>query len=129
MDFNSKNFRYVTEPFGKVMERAEAGERIYLRALSRDKPSERPANIQDDFSALAEDFCLPRELDSANRCLFSSVLRVSGRINMWLHYDVCFQICASTWYTDMLITLFSRLGHGQRLCPSGRIKAHGTVPS
>ncbi|KFG83237.1 Leucine carboxyl methyltransferase family [Metarhizium anisopliae] len=94
MDFNSKNFRYVTEPFGKVMERAEAGERIYLRALSRDKPSERPANIQDDFSALAEDFCLPRELDSANRCLFSSVLRVSGRINMWLHYDVMANVYA-----------------------------------
>ncbi|OAA44357.1 Leucine carboxyl methyltransferase family [Metarhizium rileyi] len=94
MDFNSKNFRYVTESFGKVMTRAEAGERIYLRALSRKQPSERPANIRDDFPNLAEDFILPKEMDRANRGLFSSVLRISGRTNMWLHYDVMANVYA-----------------------------------
>ncbi|KHN97835.1 Leucine carboxyl methyltransferase 2 [Metarhizium album ARSEF 1941] len=94
MDFNSKNFRYITETFGNVMARAEAGERIYLRALSRDEPSERPANIHDDFPGLAVDFRLPGEMDRASRCLFSSVLRVSGHVNMWLHYDVMANVYA-----------------------------------
>lgn len=92
MDFNSKNFRYVTEEFGKVMSRAEAGDRLYLRALSSDKPTEKPANIDEDFPALAKDFKLPLELAFVKQNLFSSVLRVSGRVNMWLHYDVSYTL-------------------------------------
>ncbi|KAK2612857.1 tRNA methyltransferase ppm2 [Conoideocrella luteorostrata] len=88
MDFNSKNFHYVTQPFGAVMHRAEAGDRVYMRALSHEKPTEQPANIHRDFPRLATDFCLPKEMQLVQDCLFSSVLRISGRINMWLHYDV-----------------------------------------
>ncbi|KAJ4228247.1 tRNA methyltransferase ppm2 [Fusarium solani] len=88
LDFNSKNFRYVTETFKEFMDKAARGEGLYLRALSEEKPSESPANLAEDFPSLAEDFRLPTELDYITERLFSSVLRISGRANMWLHYDV-----------------------------------------
>lgn len=88
MDFNSKNFRYVTDTFGEVMARMEAGGRLYLRSLSHDRPSESPADIEQDFPSLAADFQLPPALQHVSEHIFSSVLRVSGRVNMWLHYDV-----------------------------------------
>ncbi|KAG6012951.1 hypothetical protein E4U54_007208 [Claviceps lovelessii] len=88
MDFNAKNFCYVTQSFENVIRRAEAGHRVYLRALSREQPMDRPANLKDDFPGLASDFHLPDQMESIQNSLFSSVLRVSGRVNMWLHYDV-----------------------------------------
>lgn len=88
MDFNSKNFRYITDTFGAFLQRAQRGERLYLRSLSEQKPSESPANIDEDFPALAADFVLPAELQHVKDHLFSSILRISGRVNMWLHYDV-----------------------------------------
>ncbi|KAF4490376.1 Leucine carboxyl methyltransferase 2 [Fusarium agapanthi] len=88
MDFNSKNFRYVTEPFSAFMAKAARGEAVYLRALSETKPTESPANLQDDFPTLADDFQLPEELSLIKDRMFSSVLRISGRAKMWLHYDV-----------------------------------------
>ncbi|RSL54860.1 tRNA wybutosine-synthesizing protein 4 [Fusarium sp. AF-6] len=88
LDFNSKNFRYVTETFREFMDKAARGEGLYLRALSEEKPSEAPANLADDFPSLAEDFRLPTELKYITERLFSSILRISGRANMWLHYDV-----------------------------------------
>ncbi|KAG9496976.1 tRNA methyltransferase ppm2 [Fusarium musae] len=88
MDFNSKNFRYVTEPFSAFMAKAARGEAVYLRALSEAKPTESPANLQDDFPTLADDFQLPEELSLIKDRMFSSVLRISGRAKMWLHYDV-----------------------------------------
>ncbi|KAG5749106.1 hypothetical protein H9Q69_011561 [Fusarium xylarioides] len=88
MDFNSKNFRYVTEPFSAFMAKAARGEAVYLRALSEAKPTESPANLQDDFPTLADDFQLPEELGLIKDRMFSSVLRISGRAKMWLHYDV-----------------------------------------
>lgn len=88
LDFNSKNFRYVTETFGGFMAKASQGQRLYLRALSEQKPSESPANLDDDFPSLASDCCLPDELGYIKYNLFSSVLRISGKVNMWLHYDV-----------------------------------------
>lgn len=88
MDFNSKNFRYVTESFRAFMDKASHGQRLYLRSLSEQKPSESPANINVDFPSLAEECALPDELRHVRDNLFSSVLRISGRVNMWLHYDV-----------------------------------------
>lgn len=104
MDFNSKNFRYVTESFENVIRRAEAGHRVYLRALSREKPMDRPANIKDDFPGIASDFHLPNQMDSIQDGIFSSVLRVSGRVNMWLHYDVC-SIVYRTRYEEAVCRL------------------------
>lgn len=88
LDFNSKNFQYVTDSFGNIMKRIQQGGRLYLRALSNSKPSERPANIKEDFPALADDFIIPKEVALVEENLFSSILRVSGKVNMWLHYDV-----------------------------------------
>lgn len=88
MDFNAKNFRYVTTDFADFGQRVEKGDRLYLRALSDDMPTERPAMLSDDFPTLASDFVLPTELSLVRENIFSSVLRVSGPVNMWLHYDV-----------------------------------------
>ncbi|KPM35268.1 tRNA wybutosine-synthesizing protein 4 [Neonectria ditissima] len=88
MDFNSKNFRYVTQTAETFMTKASRGQRLYLRSLSEHKPSELPANISDDFPSLADECQLPGELRHVTENLFSSVLRISGRVNMWLHYDV-----------------------------------------
>ncbi|PTB36290.1 hypothetical protein M441DRAFT_150835 [Trichoderma asperellum CBS 433.97] len=94
MDFNSKNFAYVTDSFGSIMNKLQSGARVYLRALSRNKPSEMPANLEEDFPRLAEDFTLPPEMAYIKDRLFSSVLRLSGRVNMWLHYDVMANVYA-----------------------------------
>lgn len=94
MDFNSKNFAYVTDSFGSIMDKLQSGARVYLRALSRNKPSEMPAKLEEDFPRLAEDFTLPPEMAYIKDRLFSSVLRLSGRVNMWLHYDVMANVYA-----------------------------------
>ncbi|XWX00997.1 hypothetical protein V2A60_009022 [Cordyceps javanica] len=94
MDFNAKNFRYVTEDFGTAMAKAKKGDRLYLRSLSNDRPTEQPAKLEEDFPGLAADFVLPEELSYVREHLFSSVLRVSGQVNMWLHYDVMANVYA-----------------------------------
>ncbi|KAK0741628.1 hypothetical protein B0T21DRAFT_381455 [Apiosordaria backusii] len=88
MDFNAKNFRYVTTEFGDLAQKIEQGGRLYLRALSHEKPTEKPSILADDFPTLADDFVLPEQLALVRENLFSSVLRLSGPVNMWLHYDV-----------------------------------------
>jgi tRNA wybutosine-synthesizing protein 4 len=88
MDFTAKNFRYVTKTFGQFAEEVKNGGRLYLRALSREKPADRPTVLEEDFPSIAPDFVLPQELAVVSTRLFSSVLRISGAVNMWLHYDV-----------------------------------------
>ncbi|KAI0145309.1 leucine carboxyl methyltransferase [Xylariaceae sp. FL1272] len=88
MDFNAKNFKYVTKDFATFVTEIEGGGKQYLRALSEERPSELPANLATDFAGLASDFILPPELSVVQENLFSSVLRISGNVNMWLHYDV-----------------------------------------
>ncbi|KAI0121451.1 LCM-domain-containing protein [Hypoxylon sp. NC0597] len=88
MDFNSKNFAYVTKKLGDVMKEIESGHKLYLRALSDDHPSDQPANIRVDFPQIAGDFKLPEALSFVAENEFSSVLRITGPVNMWLHYDV-----------------------------------------
>jgi tRNA wybutosine-synthesizing protein 4 len=88
MDFVSKNFRYVTMAFGEFIEAVEAGNRLYLRSLSAEKPSELPADLDRDFPSLSNDFRLPQELNLVRESAHSSALRISGPVNMWLHYDV-----------------------------------------
>jgi tRNA wybutosine-synthesizing protein 4 len=87
MDFNSKNFSYVVKDFASFMAEAEKGGKQYLRALSEEHPTNQPANLEVDFPTLASDFQLPPELLFVKQNVFSSVLRISGRVNMWLHYD------------------------------------------
>ncbi|KAI1499454.1 leucine carboxyl methyltransferase [Biscogniauxia marginata] len=88
MDFNARNFSYVTREFGPFMSEVAKGRKLYLRALSEDQPAVRPADLKTDFPCLADDFQLPKELSFVTENAFSSVLRISGPVNMWLHYDV-----------------------------------------
>ncbi|KAI0205794.1 leucine carboxyl methyltransferase [Astrocystis sublimbata] len=88
MDFNSKNFSYVTKDFDSFMSEVENGGKQYLRALSEEHPSDQPASLKSDFPTLASDFQLPPALEFVSRNEHSSVLRISGQVNMWLHYDV-----------------------------------------
>ncbi|KAI0914642.1 leucine carboxyl methyltransferase [Ustulina deusta] len=104
MDFNSKNFSYTTKDFASFMKEVEPGGKQYLRALSAEHPSDLPANIEADFPGLASDFQLPPELSFVKRNEFSSVLRISGRMNMWLHYDVMANVyCQITGSKKLLI--------------------------
>ncbi|KAK5136651.1 hypothetical protein LTR08_002665 [Meristemomyces frigidus] len=88
MDFKNKNFEYVTQDFGAFLNACQSGEQLYLRALSRDAPSDQPTNLADDYPEIAADFELPGELIHVVENLHSSPLRISGPVTMWLHYDV-----------------------------------------
>ncbi|KAK2766929.1 tRNA methyltransferase ppm2 [Arachnomyces sp. PD_36] len=88
MNFQSKNFSYVTKEFGTFLGEVSSGGRQYLRSISSEKPTKTPANLEADFPGLAKDFRLPPELGVAAEQAHSSPLRISGAVNMWLHYDV-----------------------------------------
>jgi tRNA wybutosine-synthesizing protein 4 len=88
MNFQKKNFSYVTKDFGTFLEEAYAGSRQYLRSISADQPLKRPANLVEDFPELKDDFHLPPQLSFAEENAHSSPLRISGPVTMWLHYDV-----------------------------------------
>ena len=88
MDFLQKNFIYERMKFSTFMDDILQGSPQYLRSLSNDKPSAEPANIASDFPKLAPDFTLPEELSFIAQKMHSSILRISGMVNMWLHYDV-----------------------------------------
>lgn len=88
MNFQSKNFSYVTKSFGEFVEQANNGAKLYLRSLSSENPSQLPADIDRDFPTISKDFTLPRELAEVIKNFHSSPLRISGPVTMWLHYDV-----------------------------------------
>ena len=88
MNFQTKNFRYTTKPFSKFLDEIAGGSQQYLRSLSSEQPSEKPAEFASDFPELAADFVLPPQLNSVSQNAHSSPLRISGPVNMWLHYDV-----------------------------------------
>ncbi|APA15606.1 hypothetical protein sscle_15g103760 [Sclerotinia sclerotiorum 1980 UF-70] len=88
MNFSSKNFTYVTKKFGDFLDEVEKGSKLYLRSLSAEKASELPADIVKDYPSISADFQLPLELASVTHNAHSSPLRISGPVNMWLHYDV-----------------------------------------
>lgn len=88
MDFLSKNFAYKTIPFAALLESIEDRAHVYMRAVSLEKASEKPTTLIQDWPWLAEDFKLPAELVEVTENSHSSVLRLSGPVTMWLHYDV-----------------------------------------
>jgi tRNA wybutosine-synthesizing protein 4 len=88
MNFVGKNFSYVTKTMAEFAHEIEAGSRLYLRALSSETPTDLPADLHRDFPTLASDFILPPALAFVVDNAFSSVLRIAGPVNMWLHYDV-----------------------------------------
>ncbi|GIZ41317.1 hypothetical protein CKM354_000462500 [Cercospora kikuchii] len=88
MDFQSKNFSYQTQGFGTFLSAVERGEKVYLRSLSKENPSSEPTQLSDDFPAISSEFVLPDELEYVSQHAHSSPLRISGPVQMWLHYDV-----------------------------------------
>lgn len=88
MDFQMKNFSYETQDFGSFIDAAERGDKVYLRSLSKDAPSQKPTNLAEDFPEIAQDFRLPDELAYVVSKIHSTPLRISGPVTMWLHYDV-----------------------------------------
>lgn len=100
MDFNTKNFRYTTMLFGDFVKEVKQGKRMYLRALSPEAPAEQAANLERDFPVLAADFSLPQELTMCADNIHSSVLRISGPVNMWLHYGTFWYPTCTRMSTD-----------------------------
>jgi tRNA wybutosine-synthesizing protein 4 len=88
MDFVAKNFDYTRMAFKEFVDAIGKGEKVYLRALSAEKPTDAPASLQQDFPTIAAEFQLPEPLKIVQDNAHSSPLRISGPVNMWLHYDV-----------------------------------------
>lgn len=88
MNFQSKNFAYVTKSFGSFLDEVHAGGRQYLRSISAEQPSKQPAELATDFPTLQHDFRLPGYMSLVTENTHSSPLRISGPVTMWLHYDV-----------------------------------------
>ncbi|KAL8830090.1 MAG: hypothetical protein Q9170_005893 [Blastenia crenularia] len=88
MNFQHKNFSYVRKQFGEFVSEVSSGSKQYLRSLATDNPVDRPACFYEDFPSLRDDFHLPGQLETISRNHHSSPLRISGPVNMWLHYDV-----------------------------------------
>jgi len=103
MDFQRKNFKYVKKLLGNFLNEIAAGSRQYLRSLAVDQPSTKPADISVDFPEIAHDLELPSQLDFARQNMHSSVLRISGPVNMWLHYDVMANILCQIHGTKRLL--------------------------
>lgn len=88
MRFANKNFTYKKMAFGDLIDAASGDAHLYMRGLSVEKPVEAPTSLEQDFPSLAADFILPPELQYVRTHAHSSPLRISGAVNMWLHYDV-----------------------------------------
>jgi tRNA wybutosine-synthesizing protein 4 len=86
MNFLAKDFDYATIPFGDFVDKVASGERWYMRAISKDTNT--PTSLEEDFPTIAQDFQIPTELAYITANMHSSVLRMSGPVNMWLHFDV-----------------------------------------
>lgn len=114
MNFQNKNFSYVTKPFGTFLDEVYAGGLQYLRTISTEQPSKVPANLAADFPELKGDFYLPTQLSFASNNAHSSPLRISGPVTMWLHYDVSDPSKPGPAGTSELADLWPQ-GHGE--CP------------
>jgi tRNA wybutosine-synthesizing protein 4 len=88
MNFQTKNFSYVSKSFQGFLEEVYSGSKQYLRSISADQPTKRPAHLAEDFPELKYDFKLPSYLGQVEENIHSSPLRISGPVAMWLHYDV-----------------------------------------
>lgn len=103
MDFQLKNFKYAKKPFKDFVDEIIGGSPQYLRSLSSEKPAGKPADISVDFPEIASSFGLPPQLDIVKQRVHSSVLRISGPVTMWLHYDVMANVLCQIHGTKRLI--------------------------
>ena len=103
LDFQRKNFKYVKKPFKDFVDEISRGSPQYLRSLSSESPAGKPADISVDFPELASSFTLPPQLNIVQRKMHSSVLRMSGPVTMWLHYDVMANVLCQIQGTKRLL--------------------------
>ena len=93
------------------------GKHVYLRATSSSQPGKLPTDLERDFPEIAVDFRIPESMHVVRDHMHSSVLRISGDIKMWLHYDVMANILCQIRGSKRVIlfppTDVSRL----RFCP------------
>lgn len=88
MNFQKKDFKYTALPFSSFIEGVEKGDHLYLRSISAVSPNSTPAHLATDFPEIAKDFQLPEAFRFIRENIHSSPLRISGQVNMWLHYDI-----------------------------------------
>lgn len=95
LNFLAKNFKYETMEFQDFIrsvfktEKTESDKNLYLRSLSTESPTGKPAIFRHDFESLSADFSLPDSLKTIEDTHFSSPLRISSpNTAIWLHYDV-----------------------------------------
>lgn len=103
MDFVAKNFSYETMTFQDFLSGISNSEKLYLRSLSAEKPTEQAASIYVDFPSIAEDFKFPPALDFVRQNMHSCPLRISGPVKMWLHYDVMANVLCQIRGTKKLL--------------------------
>ena len=103
MDFQLRNFKYVKKPFKDFANEISQGSPQYLRSLSSENPAGKPAHISVDFPELASGFRLPSQFKFVQERMHSSVLRVSGPVTMWLHYDVMANVLCQIHGTKRLL--------------------------
>lgn len=118
MLFESKNFEIQKQKFPDFIDAVGVGQRRYLRAVSF-KDKHKPANFYKDFEALASDFRIPIHLSITEKMQHSSVFRISGPVNMWLHYDTLSNILCQIRGSKRLI-LFSPADVAHLKIPAGR---------
>jgi tRNA wybutosine-synthesizing protein 4 len=82
MDFATKNFKYIPKLFAEFIDSISNQEKLYLRSLSAQSPTETPSNISKDYPTLSADFYLPKELEYVKNNSHSSPLRISGPVTM-----------------------------------------------
>ena len=112
MNFQQRNFEYVTMPFGEFLSRVEDNHPLYMRAVSSSEPAVKPTNLAIDFPSIANDFKIPHELRDIQTSIHSSPLRISGPVRMWLHYDVMANILCQVRGTKRL-RIFPPTAHAQ----------------
>jgi tRNA wybutosine-synthesizing protein 4 len=86
-----KNFEYQTLQFKELKQKINSGSHVYLRSLASTAPFQKPADLWHDFPSIAKDFHIPdlfNQQFNLQEKIHSSVLRLSGNVAVWLHYDV-----------------------------------------
>ena len=103
MNFLKKNFVYRKKSMANFIDDITQGSPQYVRSLAAQDPSNKPANLADDFPELKGDFFLPHQLGLVSQNMHSSVLRISGPVDIWLHYDVMANVLCNIIGTKRLL--------------------------
>ncbi|KAL6710068.1 tRNA methyltransferase ppm2 [Coniothyrium glycines] len=102
MTFKDKNFQYVKRTVAEFLDGISQGSHAYLRAISTSQPNKLPTKLEEDFPGIADDFRLPEIFETVKAGYHSSPLRISGRVSLWLHYDVLANILCQVRGTKTL---------------------------